>query len=179
MSLNAQQVKEIRARVWLVTALLTLLPLVAIKVADPFAWKVEDLPFAFVFISAVGLAMEFALRVPERLAGKAGAVVAAGTGLLLVWGNLAVGFAGSEDNRINLIFFLIPAIVLVGAIAVRGRAAGMVWVLAFTAVAQLIAGVAAGIAGYFTGPLTIAFSGLWLAAALMFRRSGTRQSLPG
>jgi hypothetical protein len=162
----------VRTLAWAGTATLVLLPLALMKLLDPNAWAFEDLPFAFVMIAAVGVAAEVALRLPVSLAAKAGTLLALGTAFLLVWGNLAVGFAGSEDNKINLIFFAVPLIALAGSLLARFRSSGVAAALVATAGAQLLAGIAALAAGHFTGPLTVSFTGLWLVSALLFARSG-------
>ena len=142
-----------------------------LKLADPSAWAWADLPFAFVMIAAVGFAFEVALRLPLRWTYRAGAALAAATAFLLTWGNLAVGFAGSEDNPINMIFFAIPAFALAASLAARFRSNGLALAMAGAAAAQLAAGLVAYYYGHFTGPLTVAFTGLWLAAALLFLRA--------
>lgn len=50
------------------------------------------------------------------------------TAFLLVWGNIAVGFAGSEDNRINIIFFAVP-LVVIGSVIARFRSASVAFAL--------------------------------------------------
>ncbi|HEY8592221.1 MAG TPA: hypothetical protein VIL42_05055 [Sphingomicrobium sp.] len=165
---------RIRAAAWGATAALVLLPLFALRMADPAAWDIADLPFAFVMIAAVGIAFEFALRVPVRWVRTAGTVAALATAFILVWGNLAVGFAGSEDNRVNIIFFAVPVGALVGSLVSRFRPSGVAMALTAAAVAQILCGVVALAEGYFTGPLTISFAGLWLASALLFARSAAR-----
>ena len=114
-----------------------------LKLADPNAWAWADLPFAFVMIAAVGIAFEVALRLPLRWTYRAGAALAAATAFLLTWGNLAVGFAGSEDNPINRIFFAVPALALAASLAARFRptASRSPWQAA--AAAQLAAGLVA------------------------------------
>jgi hypothetical protein len=169
--------RYVRPLAWAGTAALILLPLALLKVADPIAWAIEDLPFAFLMIAAVGLAAEVAMRLPGAWTFRAGTALALGTGLLLVWGNLAVGFAGSEDNSINNIFFAVPAVALAGGLITGFRASGMRAALIATAIAQVLAGFLALAAGHFTGPLTIAFTGLWLVSALLFHRSATHAAL--
>lgn len=168
---NTERVNWMRSYAWAASATLILLPLITLKLVDPRAWEFEDLPFAFVMIAAVGLAFEFALRVPGIWTYRAGAALAVGAAFLLTWGNLAVGFAGSEDNTINIIFFAVPAIALVGSVAARFRSSGLATAMAVTAAGQLTAGLIASYHGYFTGPLTVAFTGLWLASTLLFLRS--------
>lgn len=156
---------------WLLPAALILLPLWAMKSADPAAWDAGDLPFAIGMSLFVSFVFEAAIRMPGRWAYAAGALLGAGTAALLVLGNLAVGFAGSEDNAINLVFFAVPVIALVGVVTARLRPSGLWKAMALTAAAQAAAGLFALLQGHFTGPLTVTFCGLWLASALLFRRS--------
>jgi hypothetical protein len=156
---------------WGGAAALILLPLLAIKAVDASAWQIGDLPFALIMVAAVGIAFEFALRIPPGWTRRAGTAAAIATALLLVWGNLAVGFAGSEDNRINIIFFAAPAVALIGSAIARFRPAGTALALAAAAATQIAGGVIALSAGHFTIPLTVSFTGFWLASALLFRRS--------
>jgi hypothetical protein len=166
----AAEARRIRMAAWLGTAVLVLLPLMIIRAIDPSAWQLADLPFAVVMIIAVGLTFEVALRLPAHWTLRAGIALAAGTAFMLTWGNLAVGFAGSEDNAINGIFFAIPLIALVGSAIARFRAAGVAVALAACAGAQVLAGVVVLFYGHFTGPLTVSFAALWLASAFLFRR---------
>jgi hypothetical protein len=168
---DTEKLGWVRPYAWGVATTLILLPLVAWKLVDPRAWKIEDLPFAFIMIAAVGVAFEVSLRVPPRWTYRAGSALGIGTAVLLTLGNLAVGFAGSEDNRINMIFFAAPAMALAGSVAGRFRAWDLAKAMAGAAIAQLAAGLIVFYYGYFTGPLTFAFTGLWLASALSFLRS--------
>ncbi|MFN3945677.1 MAG: hypothetical protein ACK4K7_12195 [Allosphingosinicella sp.] len=169
----ADRPQRVRSFAWIAAAALILVPLFAMKIADPAAWELADLPFAFIMIAAVGLAFELALRVPARFAYRFGAAIALGTAFLLIWGNLAVGFAGSEENRINIIFFAVPALALAGGLLGGFRPGGLAAAMAGAATAQLLAGLIALAYGYFTGPLTVAFTGLWLASSLTFLRART------
>lgn len=173
MSQSLTTPRSIRPLAWAATAALVLLPLALMKALDPNAWAMEDLPFALVMIAAVGIAAEVALRLPTRLTRAAGSALALFAGLLLVWGNLAVGFAGSEDNAVNIVFFAVPAVAFVGSLLARFRSAGISRALVAASAAQLLAGLVALAAGHFTGPLTVAFTGLWLVAALLFHRSAS------
>lgn len=171
MHARTDRTRLIRLAAWGGGITLILLPLWVWKAIDPDAWDIADLPFALILVFAVGAAFELALRVPPRWTRGAGVTAAVGTGLLLIFGNLAVGFAGSEDNSINSIFFLVPTVALLGSIAARFQPKGIAVALEAAGAGQLAAGVAALIAGYFTAPLTVAFTGFWLASALLFRRS--------
>ena len=169
--------RRIRPLAWGGAAALILLPLLAMKAIDANAWELADLPFAFIMVAAVGIAFEFELRVPARWARAAGTAAALGTAFMLVWGNLAVGFAGSEDNRINIVFFAVPLIALVGSALSGFRSSGVAVALVAAAVTQVIAGGIALADGFFTGPLTFSFAGLWLASALLVRRAARDRAL--
>ena len=162
---------RIRLLAWGLSAALILLPLWAMKLSYPTAWEPEDMPFAFILIIVVGAVFEFALRVPEKWAYAAGTAVAAGTTGLLILGNLAVGFAGSEDNPINMVFFAVPAVALLAVLVSRFRSRGLARAMAAAAVVQVVAGLIALLEGYFTGPMTVAFSALWLTSGLLFLRA--------
>ena len=61
-----------------------------------------------------------------------------GTALLLVWINLAVGIIGSEDNPVNLLYFWVLFIGIIGATIARLRPQGMARALFVTAFAQAL-----------------------------------------
>lgn len=52
-------------------------------------------------------------------------MTASATAFLLVWSNIAVGFAGSEDSRINIIVFAVPLFALIGSVIARFRSASV------------------------------------------------------
>jgi hypothetical protein len=104
----------------------------------------------------------------------AGAVVAAGAAVLLVLVNATVGFIGSEDDAVNLLFFGVLTLALGGAVIVRFRAEGMARAMAVTAGAQLATAALAtalvpDIQGFLLG--TAMFVPLWLLSAWLFRRA--------
>ena len=170
-ALNSADSHRIRVFSWGGSAALILLPLIVIKTVDANAWQIADLPFALIMAGAVGIAFEIALRIPSNWTLRVGTSGALATAFLLVWGNLAVGFAGSEDNRLNMIFFAIPLVALIGSIFARFRSGGVALALMSAAATQIAAGMMALLYGHFTIPLTVAFTGFWLAAALIFRRA--------
>jgi len=65
------------------------------------------------------------------------------TALLLVWGNLAVGLIGSEQNPANLMYAGVIGVAIIGALAARGRASGLSRALFATALAQALVAVIA------------------------------------
>lgn len=171
--MNVSSKKEflwVRPLAWTATYILILFPLIALKIADHNAWRLNDLPLAFGMIISVGFTFEIALRTPLKWAYRAGAALSIITALLLVLGKTAIGFVVPENNTINVILFAAPAIALIGSIAVNFRASALSIVMACSATTQLSAGLIAYYHGYFTGPLSITFTSLWLASSLLFLR---------
>lgn len=160
-----------RIVIWILCATLIFLPLLALKRADPGAWAPGNLGYAFAMLTALALTLELALRVPAQWSYRTGVAIFLSTSLLLIWGNLAVGFAGSEEEVINLVFLFAPALALAGGLAARFRATGLAASTACAAAVQVAAGLLAYAYGYFTAPLTVAFSGLWLASSIAFARA--------
>lgn len=167
-----------RLAVWIGTAALMLLPVLAIRGMEPAAW---DLPGDFIFlailVAGVGAAYELAVRAAVGTAYPVAAGIAVAAALLQIWINLAVGIIGSEDNPANLIYGGVLAVAIGGAVLARFRPFGMACAMAATAVAQALSFVAALIAGLgFTGPITVFFAALWLIAAWLFRKAAEDRS---
>ncbi len=127
-------------------------------------------PFRLAGWGAAGL--ELALRLSRNTAYRLAAAVGLGVSFLVVWSNGAVGIIGNENDPINLAFFGILAIGLIGALVARFRAEGLALTLAAMAVLML------AMAGYVlaTNPnreaaFIAVFAGLWLASAMLFRKA--------
>jgi len=152
---------------------LILLPLVAMRFAPESGvnWTLSDFVFAGVLLGTVGLLLELAVRAGRNLSHRLGAALAIGTGFLLIWSNLAVGYIGDGSSPLNSIFLAIPAVTLLGALMLRMRPQPMAVLLMATAVAH---GITAAV-GYpqdpVTGPISIVFVGMWSAAAWLFHRA--------
>ncbi|AHJ96167.1 hypothetical protein [Hymenobacter swuensis] len=107
----------------------------------------------------------------------AGITVAAS--LLLVWGNLAVGFIGSEDNPVNLLYGAVLLVGFIGAVLVKLQPQGMARAMFATALAQfavpfialLIKRPELNMGVLWVIVLNTVFAGLWVAAGLLFRRA--------
>ena len=106
--------------------------------------------------------------------------VAVVASLLLVWGNLAVGFIGSEDNPVNLLYGAVLAVGFVGAVVAKLQPPGMARAMFATALAQfavpfvalLIKQPELNMGVLWVIVLNTVFAGLWVAAGLLFRRAG-------
>jgi hypothetical protein len=109
----------------------------------------------------------------------AGVTVAAS--LLLVWGNLAVGFIGSEDNPANLLYAGVLAVGFLGAVLAKLQPLGMSKVMFATALSQFAVPFVAmaiwrpelNLGVLWVIVLNTVFAGLWVAAGWLFRRAST------
>jgi hypothetical protein len=120
------------------TAIILLLPLIAMRFTTEVNWTVGDFVIAGGMLLGAGVTYELAARV-GGLAYQAGAVVALGTGVVTMWVTGAVGIIGSEDNPGNLLYLATVAFAIAAAIIARGRAGAMVWAMALTALAAIAA----------------------------------------
>jgi hypothetical protein len=168
-----------RMAVWGGAAALMLAPAVAAQLSDQMAWDSADFILVGIMLAAACGAWELAMRRTKSWAYAAGAVAAAGTAFLLFLVNGAVGFIGTEDDPVNLVFFGVLTVALGGAIIVRFRPDGMARTMAVTAGAQVLAG-ALGVAmvpdvrGFVLG--TAMFVPLWLLSSWLFARSAREAS---
>ncbi|HDL86132.1 MAG TPA: hypothetical protein ENH11_07405 [Candidatus Acetothermia bacterium] len=167
-------------RVALATAVILLLPLVAMQFTDGVVWDLADFAVAGVLLFGAGITYELIARKAGHIAHRAAVGVAVAAALLLVWVNLAVGIIGNEGNPANLMYIGVLAVGIIGALIARFQPHGMARALFATALAQMLVAVIALAAGLGTsGPVwprdvliaTGFFATLWLGSALLFRRA--------
>ncbi|WP_317206586.1 hypothetical protein [Hymenobacter translucens] len=170
------------ARPAVITAMLLLVPLVAMQFTSEVNWTRSDFVFAGTILFGTGLAYELISRKGTTAMYRLAAAGALLTGFFLIWSNLAVGLIGSGPNPANLLTGGVVLVPVVGAIMVRFRPLGMVRVLLVTALAQALVPVlallvwpemrlhvreAVGVTGF--------FGALWLGSAFLFRRAGINE----
>lgn len=169
---------------WSLAALMLLTPLVAMQFTEEVAWTVGDFVFFALMLLVVGVSLELAVRASRDTAYRAAAGIALLSGFLLLWANGAVGVIGNEDHPVNLAYFGVLAIGIVGGFVARFRAAGMVWAMggAALAVAVVAAGALAAGLQHTTGSpvreillVNGFFAGLFGASAALFRGAAGRQ----
>jgi hypothetical protein len=165
---------------WGTAALILLLPLLAMQVADELHWDGTDFAFMGALLGGVGLGFELAVRKTGNAAYRTAAGVALAAAFLLVWINAAVGIIGSEQEDVNLLYGSVLAVGLVGAIVARFRPAGMARAMAATGLAQASVPV---IASTFGSGATVSvwsaevlvltgfFAAMWLLSAWLFRKA--------
>lgn len=169
------------------TAFILLLPLLAMLFTDQVVWDLTDFIVAGALIFGTGLAYELVANTGGTMAYRVAVGIALAAALLLVWMNLAVGIIGSEDNPVNLMYFGVLAIFILGATIARLRPQGMARALFATAFAQALVPVLAlminkpqvssveafmGVLGVLG--LNAFFVMMFISSALLFRRSRIR-----
>ncbi|MEP0949751.1 MULTISPECIES: hypothetical protein [Cyanophyceae] len=169
------------------TASILLLPLLAMLFTDQMVWDLIDFIVAGALIFGTGLAYELVAKKGGTMAYRVAVGIALAAAFLLVWMNLAVGIIGSEDNPVNLMYFGVLAIGILGATMARFRPQGMARTLITTALAQALVPVIAliinkpqvtsveasmGVLGVLG--LNAFFVMMFIGSALLFRRSRIR-----
>lgn len=165
---------------WIGAAVLLAAPAVAMQYTREVDWTATDFVTAAVMFLSVLVPWELAMRASRNFAYLAGVAVTLGTAFILVWGTLAVGIIGSENNDANLMFFGVLALAVGGSAVAAFRPAGMAWAMFAAAIAQATVGVIAlaggmGVDGE-SWPkdvifLTVFFTLLWTVAGGLFRRA--------
>ena len=97
-----------------VTAVILLIPFVAMQFTSEVDWSATDFILMGSIIFAIGSAFAYVLRMSANLAYKGGVVVAFGTTFFMIWANLAVGLIASGPNFANLMYAGVVAVCLVG-----------------------------------------------------------------
>ena len=172
------------ARVALVTALILLIPLVAMRFTTEVNWTFSDFVFAGIVLFATGLAYVLVASRWDSTTYRLAVGVAVAAGLLLVWVNAAVGLIGSEHNPANLLYGGVLAVALVGAIGARFRPMGMSRAMFAAALAYVAVtvtalcvwtptGAAAEPAAHMTNVVVAnaLFATLWAVSGWLFRRA--------
>lgn len=169
-------------RMTLATALLLLVPLIAMQFTDQVNWTPGDFIVAGALLLSTGLAYEFVSGKRGAMVYKAAVGLAIGTALILTWVNLAVGIIGSGMNAGNLMYGGVIVIGVTGALIARLEPRGMAIALFATALAQALVPVIAlmimnpgsweapGVSGIFL--LNTFFVLLFAGSALLFLRAG-------
>ena len=125
--------------------------------------------------------LTFSNQTAHRLAIGGSLVVT----LMLIWLSLGVGIIGADGDPANLMYFVVVAIGIIGAIITRLKSSGMARVLLAMAYVQaLIAAIAifAKMGLPYSGPLEILllngfFVVAFVVAAWLFRRAAGRQQV--
>lgn len=110
---------------WSIPLCLLLVPLVAMQFTAEVDWSLSDFVIMGLLMGTVGMGIELAVRLSADLRYRVAAGLALLSGFVLIWVNLAVGIVGDEKGAANLLYFVVVAIGMVGAIASGFTAAGL------------------------------------------------------
>lgn len=165
-----------RPFIWGGAACLLLLPAVAMRwfPASGVNWTASDFIVMGVLLAILCGLYELGAWLSANIAYRAGFGLAALTGFLTIWVNLAVGMLGDEDGTINLMFAGVLFIAAAGALVAGLKPRGMALAMLVAAIAQLAAvGVGLALGGYEAHELTFTamFALPWLASAALFRKA--------
>lgn len=166
-------------RVALGTALILLVPAVAMQFSDGMAWGPMDFVLAGALLFGSGLAYQVITGKTGSLAYRAAVGIALAAAFILIWANLAVGLIGSEGNPANLMYIGVLAVGITGVVLARLEPRGMARALFGTALAQALVAVVALAAGLGASGQELAkililngiFVALFAGSALLFRRA--------
>jgi hypothetical protein len=124
-----------------VVVLILLVPLIAMQFTDEVKWDLFDFVFMGVLLFGTALTYELVASKGGTIAYRAAVGIACATGLVLAWMNAAVGIIG--DGPVNLMYFGVLAVGLIGAFIARFQPLGMARALFATALAQMLVPVIA------------------------------------
>lgn len=164
----------------LITAILLMIPLVAMQYTDEVVWTGSDFVFAGILLLGTGLAYILISRKSANLIYRIAVGLALASGLFLIWSNGAVGLIGNESEPANLMYFGVIALGLLGGFACKFSPRGLertmyAIVLSFVVITGIA--LSAGMQHYPESSVTeiVAVNGLFitlfLLAGLLFRQA--------
>lgn len=169
----------------LITGTILLIPLIAMQFTHEVVWTLSDFLFAGTLIFGSGLTYKLVTRESEKLIYRAAVGAALATGFILVWANGAVGIIGTEANPINLAYYGVLLIGLVGTSISRLQPKGMSVTMIITALAQAMVTIIALLGGYYQSPPSSVieilgvngfFILLWIGSAIIFRFAADKRN---
>ena len=164
---------------WSIAGALLLLPFIAMQFTREVVWTASDFLAWGLMLATVGGLFELAVRISPNRSYRAGFGLALLSAFLVVWANLAVGIVGSDDNPSNAFFFWALGAGIIAVVASRLKAMGMACAMAATAVALVVAFIAAQMSArdeLWVSPALEAFGTsifvlMFLGAAALFRKA--------
>ena len=127
------------------TGLLLLVPLIAMQFSDDVVWTVSDFIFAAVLLLGSGFTFELISRQGGNATYRAAVGLGVGASLLLVWVNGAVGLIGTENNDANILYAVVLAVGLIGAVIARFKPQAMARTMFAMAITQALIPVVASL----------------------------------
>lgn len=169
----------------LATGIILLVPLIAMQFTEEVIWTLSDFVIAGLLLFGTGLTYILVKAKSSELTYRIAVGFGLISGFFLLWVNLAVGIIGSEDNPINLLYFAVIAVGLIGSFMARFQPDGMVLTMFGMAFVQALVAAIALIGGYYQSPPSTVthilsinglFITLFVTSALFFRHSAQKYS---
>lgn len=166
-------------RVVIATALILLIPLVAMQFTDQVVWTLSDFVIIAIVLLGAGFSYEFLASRSEGILHHLAVASAVGVALFLVWVNLAVGVVGEVETWGRLMVFMVVIVEIVGTAIARFKPQGMVYTLVAAATAQMLVALIAQIGGLGNTYLINGFFAvLWLGSASLFYAVAQKRRIP-
>jgi len=160
-----------RVAVWGTAGCLLLVPLVAMQFTREVDWTGSDFAVMGAMLAAACGIWELGMWLSRNRAYRAAFAVVAVGAFLMTWINLAVGIIGKEGGPLNMLFFAVLAVGVVGALAARFRPLGLAAAMVAMAGGQAMIAVVTLIVHGKTAALSGFFTAVWLLSAWLFARA--------
>lgn len=108
-----------------ITVLILMVPLIAMQFTDDVQWSFSDFVIMGALIFGTGITFKLITRGSSNITFKIAAAFAFGASFLMIWVNLAVGLIGSGPNAGNLMYMVVPAAAVIGALLSNFTPGGM------------------------------------------------------
>lgn len=164
---------------------LLMIPLIAMQFTQEVNWTVSDFIFAGVLLFSTGFSYLFITFKSVNIIYKIAVAFALFSGLFLIWVNLAVGIIGPENNPINLLYFGVIAVGLIGALIAKFESQKLVYTMFSMALATMFVAITALFNSIQHAPGSsvieiLAVNGffitIFIISALLFRFAASEQS---
>ncbi|WP_069132144.1 hypothetical protein [Rhodohalobacter halophilus] len=117
--------KKSIAILFLFTTALLLIPFTAMQFSKDVVWSLSDFIIAGILIFGTGLSYILITNLFKSSTFRIAVGFSLLSGLFLIWSNMAVGLIGSENNPINLLYFLVIFTGIAGAFISRFKPRGL------------------------------------------------------
>jgi hypothetical protein len=169
----------------LVTALILLIPLIAMQFNTGVDWSIADFIIMGMLIFGTGSAYVLVTRLVNNLVYRIAIAFSLGTTFLMIWANLAVGLIGSGPHAGNMMYLGVIAVGIIGTIFSRFTSTGLertMYAMAFAVVLVAVIALMANMQNYPGSSVTEIigvngfFAMLFTVAGLLFRYVAIEQS---
>lgn len=155
--------------------LLLLIPFIAMQFTQEVAWSPGDFLIAGILLLGTGVSFVLITLRSELFIYRLAIGITLFSMLFLVWSNLAVGIIGAEDNPINLWYFGVVLIGVIGMLLSRFKPTGMAYTLFSMITGIIVITITALIQGMQTAPVSPLFEiiGVNLLFVILFGSGGS------